>query len=108
MAEKIGEVTRANIMQIVKTALEGANYEVLKVGSGSFGIPSVEDGEETAVKLVFQIPKGERGGAGYDVYEDAQAYQFKCDEAEKKARKRAEEKAKKIAKAKKTNEEKEA
>ena len=51
---------------------------------------------------MVQVPKGERGGAGYDVFEDAQAYTFKCEEAEKKAKKRAEEKAKKIAKAKAT------
>lgn len=101
MTEKIGEATRADVMEIVKKALTEAGYDVLKVASGSFGVPAVEGEEETAIKIVFQIPKGERGGAGYDVYEDAQAYEFKCAEAEKKAKKRAEEKAKKIEKAKK-------
>ena len=62
MVEKIGEATRADVMEIVKKALTEA---------------------------------------GYDVYEDAQAYEFKCAEAEKKRQKRAEEKAKKIEKSKK-------
>lgn len=101
MAEKIGEATRADLMELVKKVLTEAGYDVLKVASGSFGIPAVEGEAETAVKIVFQIPKGERGGAGYDVFEDAQAYEFKCAEAEKKAKKRAEEKAKKIEKSKK-------
>lgn len=101
MAEKIGEATRADVMEIVKKALTEAGYDVLKVASGSFGIPAVEGEEETAIKIVFQIPKGERGGAGYDVYEDAQAYEFKCAETEKKRQKRAEEKIKKIEKSKK-------
>ena len=92
MAEKIGEITKLQVMEVIKTALEAAGYDVLKVGSGSFGVPAVEGENETAVKIVVQVPKGERGGAGYDV----------CEEAEKKAKKRAEEKAKKIAKAKAT------
>ena len=102
MAEKVGEITKLHVMEIIKNALETAGYDVLKVGSGSLGVPAVEGEAETAVKIVIQVPKGERGGAGYDVFEDAQAYTFKCEEAEKKAKKRAVEKAKKIAKAKAT------
>lgn len=102
MAEKVGEATRTDVMEIVKRALTEAGYDVLKVASGSFGVPAVEGEEETAIKIVFQIPKGERGGAGYDVYEDAQAYTFKLEEAEKKRKKKEEEKAKKIAKQNKT------
>jgi hypothetical protein len=102
MAEKVGEATRVDVMEIVKRALTEAGYDVLKVASGSFGVPAVEGEEETAIKIVFQIPKGERGGAGYDVYEDAQAYTFKQEEAEKKRKKKEEEKAKKIAKQNKT------
>lgn len=100
MAEKIGEITRTKIMEIVKVALEKEGFDVLKVASGSFGIPALEGEEETAVKIVFQIPKGARDGSGYDVYEDAQAYAFHCEEAEKKRKKKAEDKAKKIAKSK--------
>ena len=87
--KKIGETTRAQIMEICKNALISAGYDVLQVASGSYGIPSVEDGEETATKIVFQIPKGERNGNGYDVYEDAQAYAFKQNEKKVKAEKKA-------------------
>ena len=87
--KKIGETTRAQIMEICKAALIAAEYDVLQVASGSFGIPTVEDGEETAIKIVFQIPKGERNGNGYDVYEDAQAYAFKQNEKKVKAEKKA-------------------
>lgn len=97
---KVGEATRASIMSLVKECLISKGYDVLQVASGSFGVPSVEGEDETAVRIVFQIPKGGRDAEGYDVFEEAEAYQFKCAEAEKKARKRAEEKAKKLAKKK--------
>ena len=102
--KKIGESTKEKIMSVVKIALEKEGFDVLKVASGSFGIPALEGEEETAVKIVFQIPKGARDGDGYDVYEDAQAYEFKCKEAEVKKKKKAEEKAKKLAKSKKESE----
>lgn len=101
MAEKIGEITRAKIMQLVKETLEKNGFDVLKVASGSFGIPAIEGEEETAVKIVFQVPKGARDGGGYDVFEEAQAYEFHCNEIETKKKKKAEEKAKKLSKAKK-------
>lgn len=97
---KVGEATRASIMSLVRECLISKGYDVLQVASGSFGVPSVEGEDETAVRIVFQIPKGGRDAEGYDVFEEAEAYKFKCDEAEKKARKRAEEKAKKLAKKK--------
>lgn len=104
MAEKIGEATRERIMEVVKNALTAEGLDVLRVASGSFGIPAVEGEEETAIRIVFQIPKGARDGEGYDVYEEAQSFEFKRAEAEKKRQKRAEEKAKKIAKTKKESE----
>ena len=97
---KVGEATRASIMSLVRECLVSKGFDVLQVASGSFGVPSVEGEDETAVRIVFQIPKGGRDAEGYDVFEEAEAYQFKCAEAEKKARKRAEEKAKKLAKKK--------
>lgn len=97
---KVGEATRASIMSLVRECLVSKGFDVLQVASGSFGVPSVEGEDETAIRIVFQIPKGGRDAEGYDVFEEAEAYQFKCAEAEKKARKRAEEKAKKLAKKK--------
>ena len=92
MAEKIGEKTRKEIMEICKTALTAAGYDVLQVASGSYGIPSVEDGEETSIKIVFQIPKGARDGSGYDVFEDAKDYTFKCEQKAEKEKKKTEKK----------------
>ena len=89
MAEKIGEKTRKKIMEVVGLALQEYGFDVLVTGSNSYAIPNVEDENETAVKIVFSIPKGERGGAGYDPYEDAQAYTFKCNEKKVKAEKKA-------------------
>lgn len=92
MAEKIGEKTRKEIMEVVGLALQEYGFDVLVTGSNAYAIPAVEDKNETAVKIVFSIPKGERGGNGYDPYEDAQAYKFKCDNKEIKAKKKAEKK----------------
>ena len=102
MAEpKLGERSRERIIHNFVESLGNLEYEVLQVGSASFAIPVVEDGEESAIRIVFQIPKGARDGEGYDPYEEAQAFAFKREEARKKAQKRAEEKAKKLAKQKK-------
>ncbi len=90
MNPKIGEVTKETLMALVKDFLEKNGYDVLQVASGAFGLPAVENEEETAIKLVFQIPKGERGGKGYDVYEDAEAYKFRCHEKEVKRQKKEE------------------
>ena len=87
--KKIGDSTRAELMELIGIVLSENGYEVLVTGSNSYGIPAVEDGEETAVKIVFQVPKGERNGNGYDVYEDAQAYTFKQNEKKVKAEKKA-------------------
>lgn len=92
--KKIGEKTRAQIMEICKNALTAAGYDVLQVASGSYGVPAVEDKEETAIKIVFQIPKGERNGAGYDVYEDEKEYRFKCEQKAEKEKKKNEKKEK--------------
>jgi len=94
MPQKIGESSRKNIMELVKNCLIENGYDVLLVASGSYGIPVVEDGEEGAVKIVFQIPKGERGGNGYDVFEEADAHKFKCEQKEIKAKEKAEKKKK--------------
>ena len=82
-------------MEVVGLALEEYGFEVLVTGSNAYAIPNVEDGNETAVKIVFSIPKGERGGAGYDPYEDAQAYAFKQNEKKVKAEKKVNKEKKK-------------
>ncbi len=97
MAEKIGEETRKKIMEVVGLALQEYGFDVLVTGSNAYAIPAVENENETAVKIVFSIPKGERGGNGYDPYEEAQAYTFKQNEKKVKAEKKAEKTKKETA-----------
>jgi hypothetical protein len=97
MAEKIGEETRKKIMEVVGLALQEYGFDVLVTGSNAYAIPAVENENETAVIIVFSIPKGERGGNGYDPYEEAQAYTFKQNEKKVKAEKKAEKTKKETA-----------
>lgn len=100
-SSKVGEKSRDEVVFHIVESLKSFGYDVLQVGSASYAVPVVEDGEESAVRIVVQIPKGTRTGEGYDPYEEAQDYSFKQEEARKKREKKAEEKARKIAKAKK-------
>ena len=79
-------------MEVVGLALEKYGFDILLTGSNSIAVPAVENENETAIKIVFSIPKGERNGNGYDPYEEAQAYTFKCNEKEKKKKKKEEKK----------------
>ena len=94
---KVGERSRDEVVFHIVESLRSFGYDVLQVGSASYAVPVVEDGEESAVRIVIQIPKGARDGEGYDPYEEAQAYTFKQEEARKKKAKKAEEKARKLA-----------
>lgn len=98
---KIGEKTRNDVIFHIVESLKSFDYDVLQVGSASYAVPFVEDGEDGGIRIIIQLPKGARDGEGYDPFEEAQAYAFKCEEARVKAQKRAEEKAKKLAKANK-------
>lgn len=84
-------------MEVVGLALQEYGFDVLVTGSNAYAIPAVENENETAVKIVFSIPKGERGGNGYDPYEEAQAYTFKQNEKKVKAEKKAEKTKKETA-----------
>lgn len=95
---KLGEKTRDDVIFHIVESLKAFDYDVLQVGSASYAVPFVEDGEDGGLRIIIQIPKGARDGEGYDPFEEAQAYTFKCEEAKLKAKKKAEEKAKKLAK----------
>ena len=75
---KISDTIKVNYMDAIKAFLEGQGDEVLLVKSGT-----------------FSIPKGERGGSGYNGHDEAENYEF---EQAEKAAKRAEAKAKAEAK----------
>jgi hypothetical protein len=94
---KATDIIKANFMAQVKDFMEQNGEEVLLVKSGTFSIPFVDEetGEEGYINLTFSIPKGERGGDGYDGHAEAENYKFECEE---KAAKAAERKAKAEAK----------
>ena len=95
MDKKIQEMARAQAMEIIKKAFTDAGYEVLQVGSNSFAIPFVVEGEEGYYKIPVQIPKGSRDGEAFDGYAEAENFKM---ESEEKAKKKADSAAKKAAK----------
>ena len=95
MDKKIQEMARTQAMEIIKKAFNEAGYEVLQVGSGSFAVPFVIEGEEGYYKIPVQIPKGSRDGEAFDGYAEAENYKM---ESEEKAKKKADSAAKKAAK----------
>lgn len=104
---KIGVATQKEIMEKIAEALS-KDFEVLTIGSNAFGVPAVENGEETAVKIVVSIPSGSRETKdGWDVYEAESAYKFKLEQDKIKKEQKALEKKKKIARDEKRRKEKE-
>lgn len=92
---KVTDSVKVAFMEQVKEFLEANGEEVLLVKSGTFSIPFVSGEEEGYVNITFSIPKGERGGNGYDGHSEAENYAFEVAE---KAAKAAERKAKAEAK----------
>lgn len=89
---------RAQVMAQVAELLEKSDYDVLRTGSQELCIPIVgEDSEEGYLKITFVVPKGERGGDPYNGYDERDAYTEKVKRDAEKAKAKAEAKAKKIA-----------
>ena len=98
---------RKKLMEMVSHFFTEKGYETLDTGSNEICIPVVsESGEEGYVVLTFKIPKGSRDGEAYDGYAERDNYHFKLEENAKKAKERADAKAKKIARDQKLREEK--
>ena len=91
----ISDTIKSEFMETIKAVLEAKGEEVLLVKSGTYSIPWAREDEEGYINITFSIPKGERGGNGYDGHAEAENYKF--DVAEKK-RKAEERKAKAEAK----------
>ena len=101
------DAIRTQFMGAVRSMFEASKYEVLQTASQELCIPVVnEDREEGYIVLTFKVPKGSRDGTPYDGHTEAQNYAFECAERERKAKERAEAKAKKIERDKKMREEK--
>lgn len=95
MAVKTSDKVKENFMETVKNLLEANGEEVLKVKSGTFSIPWASGEDEGYINITFSIPKGERGGDGYDGHTEAENYEL---DMKVKAQKKAEMEAKKKAK----------
>lgn len=89
---KNSELVKVDFMEKLKGFLEESGEEVLTVKSGAFSIPWAKGEDEGFLNITFSIPKGERGGAGYDGYEEARNFEF---ELETKAKAKAEAEVKK-------------
>lgn len=98
---------RERYMGAVKDFLEKSGEEVLITGSNELALPCVDaEGNEKFIVLTFKVPTGERGGAAYNGYEEAEDYAAHLKAKEEKAKIAAEKKAKKIAADQATREEK--
>ena len=104
---KIGVQTQKEILYKIAEALS-KDFDVLVIGSNALGVPSVENGEETAVKIVVSVPTGDTTTKEpWDVYQAEVDYKFKVEQDAIKAKEKAEAKAKKIERDKKRRAEKE-
>ena len=85
----------ANLLKMYQDAGE----TIVQTESGAYGVARVSaDGETVFVKLGVSVPKGERGGDGWDAIADSEFYASEVIRKEAEAQVKAEAKAKKIAK----------
>lgn len=94
----VTDAIRNHFMELIKAYLEEQGEEVLQVKTGTYSIPWASDEDEGYINITFSIPKGERGGDGYDGHTEAENFLI---EQRAKAQKKAEAEAKKKAKAEK-------
>ena len=94
------EIIRKSFLEKVSQFLAESGEEVLIVKSNEIAIPVVGcEGNEDFLVLTFKVPTGaNKGLEPYDGYALAEDYVHNLAEKERKAKAKAEEKAKKIAK----------
>ena len=94
------EMLRKDALELfMESAIAHGEVDVKLYKSNSFCYPVVDtNGEEKWVQVTVSIPKGQRGGEKFDGYVECKAYEVKVENDRIKALKKAEEKAKKIAK----------
>ena len=90
------------------TAYLEKEEQVLRVKSNEIAVPVVDaNGDEKFIVITVKVPTGaDKGREPYDGYAEAEDYAHKLREKEIKAKKKAEEKEKKIAHDKKMRAEK--
>ena len=93
------ELIRKEYLEMVSKFLAHAGEEVLLVKSNEIAIPVVGcEGNEDFLVITFKVPTGaNKGTEPYDGYEMAKDYVHNLEEKEAKAKAKAEEKARKIA-----------
>lgn len=107
MSKKSLDALREKYTEILMSLLEQAGEETLRTGSGKVAIPVLDnEGEEAYVTFTVAIPSGSRDGTPYDGYEERDAYALKLKQNAEKAERRAQQKAKKIARDQKMRAEK--
>lgn len=98
-AKILNEEIKARFLAGVSEHLTNAGEEVLRVGSNEIALPVLdEDNNEKWLVLTFKVPTGSREGDVYDGYAMAEDYAIKCKNKAETEKKKAEAKAKKIAK----------
>lgn len=103
----LNDKLRERYLSIVGDALTAKDEEVLRVGSNELALPCLDDeGNEKFIVVTVKVPTGSRDGDAYDGYSMAEDWSIKCKSKAETAKKKAEEKAKKIAKDQKTREKK--
>ena len=93
------ELIRAQFLDNVSSFLANGGEEVLRVKSNEIAIPVVGcEGNEDYIVITFKVPTGaNKGLEPYDGYAVAEDYAHNLAEKERKAKAKAEEKARKIA-----------
>lgn len=103
----LNDKLREKYLAIVGEALREKDEEVLRVGSNELALPCLdEDGNEKFIVVTIKVPTGSRDGDAYDGYSMAEDWDIKCKAKAETAKKKAEDKAKKIERDKKIREKK--
>jgi len=92
------EHLRQGFFELARQYFLSDGYEVFQYKSNAFCTPCVdENGDEKWAVITITIPTGaDKGREPFDGYAEAEDYEHKLKEKELKAKKKAEEKAKKI------------
>ena len=93
------EILRNDYLTTIIDFLLNDGDEVLRVKSNEIAIPVVGcEGNEDFIVITVKVPTGaNKGMEAYDGYSEAESYQMKLDEKERKAKEKEEKKKKKTA-----------
>lgn len=103
----LNDKLRERYIEIISNALIEKEEEVLRTGSNEIAFPCVDEaGNDKFIVLTVKVPIGSRDGDAYDGYSMAEDYAIKCKNKAETAKKKEEQKQKKIARDKKNREKK--